>query len=533
MPYNSYSRSNVGTARLLTALPFALLALHLLYVLSLPIFPSQDGPVRMYYADVFASLWRDPGAYNGYFEIRHMLPPYAFETYFFLAANLVFSAQVSEKLYVCLCLLATFGSVRYLARACGRDVALASSICLPFLLHKHLFMGLYNFVLGVPVAIGLCGFWLHNHARLTGGRSVAFLALTLLLLSLHPVPFLVAMLFICAHTAYSVGMDFRRNTRIISLLRANAQRLLHLLALCGAAGYIALFVTSGAPAGQWFNLGAASLKIRRHIRPALLFSDLSYVTLLFLVALAGAVLLATALWQRRRSFTFTPGDFTLLACAACGVIYLIAPDGMNGGSLFDERFLLCCLLFFCASMSAVELPAKWRTVVLLALAGASCLNLWIVQRRMAPVVDDLRAVLEAPVVPIASAGVSAAGFIVATSQENISPPLFTYAPYIWMPAHYFRRSHTVLLNSPWLVLPYTILRNRGAQPYHDRNADEIAGILESSRQSAGSSAQERVDLVAAIDRAGAAASPAARQVAERFGLKRTAWSRGSFALFVK
>jgi hypothetical protein len=514
---------------LLSALPFALLSLHLLYVLSLPVFPSQDGPVHLYYADVFASLCRDPGAYNGYFEIRHMLPPYAFNTYFFLAANLVAPAQVSEKLYVCLCLLATFGSIRYLAAACGRDVTLASSIGLPFLLHKHLFMWLYNFVLAAPVALVLCGLWLQNQERITKRRPVAFLALTLLLLTLHPVPFLVALLFICAHTAYSVGMELRRGTRLMTLLRANAQRLMHLLILCGAAGYIALFVTSGAPAGQWFNLSAASLKLRRHIRPALLFSDLSYVTMLFLVALAGSVLLAARLWQRRRNFRFTPGDFTLLACVVCGALYLIAPDGMNGGGLFDERFLLCCLLFFCASVSAVELRKKWRTAVLLALAGASCLNLWIVQRRMAPVVNDLEAVLQAPVVPIASAGGSAAGFIVTESQERISPPLFSYAPYLWMPAHYFRRSRTVLLNSPWLALPFTILKNRSGQPYHDKNADEVAGVLEAS----GPAPPERVDLVMAMDRFGGAASPAGRRIAGRFGLKRTAWSHGSFALFVK
>ena len=44
---------------------------------------------------------------------------------------------------------------------------------------------------------------------------------------------------------------------------------------------------------------------------------------------------------------------------------------------------------------------------------------------------------------------------------------------------------------------------------------------------------ERVDLVVAMDRFGGAASPVGRRIAERFGLKRTAWSRGSFALFVK
>lgn len=44
---------------------------------------------------------------------------------------------------------------------------------------------------------------------------------------------------------------------------------------------------------------------------------------------------------------------------------------------------------------------------------------------------------------------------------------------------------------------------------------------------------ERVDLVMAMDRFGGAASPAGRRIAGRFGPKRTAWSHGSFELFVK
>src|ERR1700730_4855855 len=64
---------------------WSLLAACLLFLITLDSFPSQDGPVHSYYADVLQDLLKGGHAYGRYFQISHILPPYAL-TYYLLIA---------------------------------------------------------------------------------------------------------------------------------------------------------------------------------------------------------------------------------------------------------------------------------------------------------------------------------------------------------------------------------------------------------------------------------------------------------------
>jgi hypothetical protein len=59
----------------------ALVALICAWVLSLPVFPSQDGPAHKFYAGVLGQeLFGDP--YGHAYRIRMPVPPYASQDYF-------------------------------------------------------------------------------------------------------------------------------------------------------------------------------------------------------------------------------------------------------------------------------------------------------------------------------------------------------------------------------------------------------------------------------------------------------------------
>ena len=53
----------------------ALLACTAMVVLAAPVFPSQDGPVHLYYVDVLRSLLTHSGPYAQHFEVRAFLTP--------------------------------------------------------------------------------------------------------------------------------------------------------------------------------------------------------------------------------------------------------------------------------------------------------------------------------------------------------------------------------------------------------------------------------------------------------------------------
>ena len=77
--------------RWLPALFFLLLVAHVGAVFLFPVFPNQDGPVHLYYAQVVERLWENPDAYGGLFKIQHRFPPYAFHSYALILLNLLFA----------------------------------------------------------------------------------------------------------------------------------------------------------------------------------------------------------------------------------------------------------------------------------------------------------------------------------------------------------------------------------------------------------------------------------------------------------
>ncbi len=66
---------------------YLLLCSYVVATLAQKSFPTQDGPLHLYYADVITHLLRGDGAYGDYFTIKHWLPPYAFHAYVLVALN--------------------------------------------------------------------------------------------------------------------------------------------------------------------------------------------------------------------------------------------------------------------------------------------------------------------------------------------------------------------------------------------------------------------------------------------------------------
>jgi len=80
-------------------------------------FPSQDGPVQLYYSDVLADLLRDGGRYSAYFRVNSHAPVYCFFNYALLLLNQMFSPLTSERILVCLYVVAFSLGVRFLVHS--------------------------------------------------------------------------------------------------------------------------------------------------------------------------------------------------------------------------------------------------------------------------------------------------------------------------------------------------------------------------------------------------------------------------------
>ena len=155
--------------------PFlVLLAAYCVWILTLPLFPSLDGSLHLYYASVMGSLLSGSKTYSSYYFIRHILPPYALHYYFLIAVAHFFGYVMADKLLVCLIFVTTAFGFRYLARFLGPSGDLMSLFIIPLLLNWPLGMGFYNYCLAIGMALWALGFWYRAVERRSQRLWLAF-----------------------------------------------------------------------------------------------------------------------------------------------------------------------------------------------------------------------------------------------------------------------------------------------------------------------------------------------------------------------
>ncbi|HEX7972702.1 MAG TPA: hypothetical protein VF501_10975, partial [Thiobacillus sp.] len=185
---------------------WCLLGAYLIAVLAQRAFPSQDGPVHLYYADVVNHLMAGDRSYGAYFGIKHWVPPYAFHYYALIALTRFLRPLQAEKALVCAYTICFCLAFRYLLRgvAAARESGAAdawSLLAFPFVHNRTLYLGFYNFSFGVAASLFLAGYWLRHSGELTVRRIAVVLLLVLALAMTHPVALAVALLAMGAHVA--------------------------------------------------------------------------------------------------------------------------------------------------------------------------------------------------------------------------------------------------------------------------------------------------------------------------------------------
>ena len=180
------------------------------FVLWLPVFPTGDGPVHLYYADVLWSLVRHQPAYAQDYAIRHLFAPYLVHYLALVSFEHVVAPPMAEKLFIAIIFLSQAFGFRFLARRLGAGGANsgASIACLwmlPLLFSWSLGGGFLNCCFATGVALWSFGLWVllgeppvdsaGGMGRRRAGRLLAFAATLAVLVLSHPVPLLVLLLF--------------------------------------------------------------------------------------------------------------------------------------------------------------------------------------------------------------------------------------------------------------------------------------------------------------------------------------------------
>jgi hypothetical protein len=423
--------------------------------LAAPLFPTQDGPVHLYYADVLRGVLMHSAPYAQHFRIKSLLTPYASEYYGLLALEFLFSPGWSEKLLVIAYIFAFGLGFRYLVESAAGRGSPWTIAGIPFCLHMLLYMGFLNYSLALAVLLFQCGCWIRYADRLTAGRVAALTGGLILMLLTHPVPAAIFLMFAALYTltemAYHIaaGEPWRMFLRVRRMPMALGVAMA-LISLVWVSRFLervpnGAFDRSYVSMWGWFNAVATELQLY----PVAPFNLLRYrVSAMVMMAFAGVALVA-GLWQNRRKIR-PPASALLLSSGACFLLYCVVPERLNASFYFAERFPILWVLFLLAGTAALPPSRRWSIA---AGAVAVCVTATMLLQQRANIAAIGSEIARMQQLPLAKAG--SVGLIAAASRET--PPGLQFNPYMWSAVHYFRRSRAILANDPWMNAPLIML----------------------------------------------------------------------------
>lgn len=453
---------------------------YIVWILSLPAWPSQDGPIHLYYVNVLRELLSHHATvYSRYYTIKHILPPYALYYYALLALSKFCSLLLADRLVLCAYLALFVFGFRYLAQKVGPSADLSTLLVVPLALNWSAGMGFLNYCLSLALVFWAAGLWL----RLTGKKLVARLVFLLLVAAItltHPVPLLI-LLTLCAvdwlqRIAFrgKPGGDPQRRCFIADLVLLGLSTLALLYvkhftmappisksgtgwrAYLSQAGHHVLETAKGHHLGLIFG----------HSVPILIY----LAALLMLLAIAYALAIAGYL-RGKADGRWRTSDTWLVYSVVLLVVIPFLPSDLNDAFFFNERLSLLIWLVPLVAASGWTTPAfttdaaagktaspgSLRLALLTFAVITNVCLLWKGDVILRPLAVQMAAIQREP---ISHAG--QLGLLLEDSREpasiNEAP---SWNPFYWAGAHVFRRDEAILDNSPWLDAAIIPL---GAQP---------------------------------------------------------------------
>ena len=486
------------------------------FLLWLPVFPSGDGPVHLYYANVLSSLVHHQPGYAHDYAIRHLFAPYLVHYLALISFERFTTPPLAEKLFLAIIFLTQAFGFRFLARTLGTacvtsagdatratSPAIACLWMLPLLFSWSAGGGFLNCCFATGVVLWSFGVWtlLDGNPRqstspMPGARLGSLLAAHICLLAVlvlsHPVPLLVLLLF----TASDLLLRLLHCRSLASAWQSLAPQIGAFALTCLAFLFPAMLAQKGQAAAVLPEIGfhidvlgelAAGMRLG-YFAGLNLHTAAGWLAILaraMLVAIVPGVaaLLGYAKWQSR----------LLPPAPAPRVRQELAPDLMQASAPAPDRtaflprtpagrLLLISLLYLAATVwfprslnHSFFFPQRmWDIVWLLVLACGSSAALspraqrWLAGAGLAAVVLTAATGLPA-LTRIARAQAQIASIPLPAGARGLllgshatiegHGAATTYPVYFWAGARAFAASHAVLLNSPWLGLTILPLKD--------------------------------------------------------------------------
>ena len=458
---------------------------------SLPAWPSQDGPVHLYYIKILSELFSGkPSAYQAYFSVKHLLPPYAVYYYSLLGLSHVVSLLTADRVVICIYFISFIFGFRYAARAIGPNANVTALLASSLLLNWPLGMGFANYCLSLSFALWAIGLWFRLGTAAELRRRAVFLGLLLLMTLSHPVP-LLAVLAFCGLDLLCRFLFARRNGQMVQwhdwlpsggTLACGALCLLYVKAFTVSHPLQQRTPVKMTFLEQVVRRGKDILTVKNvEIMYGRWWEIETYRFCLGIILLM-ATYFALLQWRRSRGASlWAPGDSMLLFAVGLLFALLLLPSDLSGAYYFNERLhLLLWVAFLLAGSSWAPTAGKGELAsaaaradrvqqkVLFAEVAAisfalvlTVLSLHAADHTLRPFADRDARMAETEV-PVRG---GLAIILDGGRQRKYSFAGPSWDPYFWDTVALLRQNDGIMENAPWLDSPIISLAARRLLPW--------------------------------------------------------------------
>jgi hypothetical protein len=432
-----------------------------IFIFTLPLFPTGDGPLHLYFTSILRALaTHHLPLYEQFYSVRHLVQPYLFHYYALILLEAFFSPDLAEKILIGLILAGLAAGFRRLVTALSPSSPALPLCIFPFLLNWPLSIGALNYSLGLALLFfALATYYRLPQSTVHARRMVGFCGFLMLLVLAHPVPILLLILVILTDILLKLVGDRHRDgiwtlnrpqatafflaciALLLSILVADRSQVQNSLDDLRLHSYYLRYIVNGSRVRMFYIAGWVG-----HV----------YAFLLVLMLPASLVLvLCSGHVSRFRQGRLTSSERLVLFSVLFLAATLFAPESANGSHLFAMRLWLPCWLLATAAASGSIRGRTANAAVAVFSVGLAFWTLGLANAYLRPVARDQLALERAPI-PSNASGL----FIESDAGDSPILTHTTYSVNFWEGGRVFASHHDVLLNSPWLQLTIMPVKER-------------------------------------------------------------------------
>jgi hypothetical protein len=422
-----------------------LLVTFCIWVLHLPMFPMQDGPMHLYLARVLGDLLRDPHSFCAqFYTVQHWLPPYSLHYYILIALTKFVPSLLAEKIVICIILICFCCGVRSLATANGHEGRTFSLFAFPIALNWPLMMGFQNYVLSLALACFALGVWIRNTGRDSLATRALFVGICALVAITHPLPLLLVLGFTVSDLAMRAVSSLQpRWWKDLSSFVFAASLLLYFRAFTDTHRSAQdLHPSESALTRVHYFIGLHGLDF--FARTGLASRYLQAALYLIVLLCIG---FGVSAFMKRQKGVWMPAYTWLFVTLLFTLALPFLPDDLSGSKALVSRLQIVTWIGFLASASAFpRLSRRWTVALILLAVSAAGVSLGLGQVRLAPIARRIANVNQQKL-PLAGN----AGLLLSAGEDDASNfDAVTYEPLHWQAANYFTERGAAILNTPWM-----------------------------------------------------------------------------------